>query len=354
LLVISLKTTAILERLFEKKASDYPLVIAIVRRSCLPWYWAIAIITVVFLIFLILAAYLDGLFLDLSKWNLWRDYLDGPILTIYILMVYPFVWQWWRQAVQAVQQLLLEDQGEFSQVTTESATKRHWEWVAMLVGIILWVSLQQPWGWTWWPNRPWLSIYDIVTQIILFGVLGWLVYSSLAGSQHLSRLSRKQLNLDIFNPGLLTPIARSSLSVSFSFIGGISLSMVFQTQESFLRWNNIIIYAVLVCVTVLLFFLSMWSIHSTMVKNRNRKLELAKKHLSEASHKLEEKTLQGQLEGLDKLSATISAWGNYDRLIKEAPVWPFNAGIIRRLVASTVVPFVVYLIRVLIGRRLGL
>jgi hypothetical protein len=337
-----------------EEPQDYPLVMAIVRRSRLPWYCAIAVITAVLLLFLVLAAYLDGFFVDLSKWSLWQDYLDGLVLTIYILMVYPLVWQWWRRAVQALQQLLPKDEGESSQLVTESPTKRRWEWLAMLIGVALWVSLQQPWSWTWWSNRLWLSVYDIVTQTILFGVLGWLIYNSLTGSQYLGRLSRKQLNLDIFSPGLLMPIARSSLSVSLAFIGGISLSMVFQTQESFRRWDNIIIWAVLVCVTVLLFFLSMWSIHSAMVKDKSRKMALANKHLSEASHKLEERTLRGQLEGLDKLSSTISAWGNYERLIQRAPVWPFNAAIIRRLAASTVVPFVVYLIRALVGKSLGL
>jgi len=65
----------------------------------------------------------------------------------------------------------------------------------------------------------------------------------------------------------------------------------------------------------------MWNIHNTMVKNKNHELALAYKYLSEASHKLEQGTLRGQLEGLDKLSSTISAWGNYERLIRGAPVW---------------------------------
>ncbi len=185
-------------------------------------------------------------------------------------------------------------------------------------------------------------------------MLGWLIFTSLAGSRYLGSLSHKQLKLNIFNPGSLTPIASSSLGLSLAFIGGISLSMIFQTQETFLRWNNIIIYAVLVCVTVALFFLSVWSVHRVMVKDKKNKLALANRHLAEASHKLEEQTLQNQLEGLDKLSLTISAWGSYERLIRGAQVWPFNAGIIRRLVGSTVVPFIIFIIRAFLGQRLGL
>ncbi len=280
--------------------------------------------------------------------------MDGPILTTYILLLYPFIWRLWQRAVETLQRLS-QPETKSSQLAVEHySLKRRWEWVALIAGVALWLSLQQPWTWTWWPERLWLSIYDTTTQMILFGLLGWLIFTSLAGSRYLGSLSRQQLKLNIFNPGSLTPIASSSLGLSLAFIGGISLSMIFQTQETFLRWNNIIIYAVLVCVTVALFFLSMWSVHRAMAKDKKNKLALANRHLAEASHKLEEQTLQNKLEGLDKLSLTISAWGSYERLIRGAQVWPFNAGIIRRLVASTVVPFIVFIIRAFLGQRLGL
>jgi len=52
---------------------------------------------------------------------------------------------------------------------------------------------------------------------------------------------------------------------------------------------------------------------------------------------------------MEELSSTINAWVNYERRIKETPEWPYNAGIIRRLLASTVVPAVVYLIKIISG-----
>jgi len=247
-----------------------------------------------------------------------------------------------------VQQLISGEQGKSTKSVIEYPRPHlRREWAAVFVGLAFWLSIQQPWSWTWWSARPWLNVYDVVTQLLLFGVLGWLIYTSLWGSRHLSKLSRQQLELDIFNPGVLIPVARSSLSLTLAFISGITFSIVFQTQESLLLWNNITVYAILVCVTLILFFLSMWSIHSAMAENKRRELDLVQEHLAAASRELKERAVQGRLEKAEELSSTISLWVTYEKRVKEVPTWPFNAGIIRRLAMSVLIPVAVYLVRII-------
>jgi hypothetical protein len=164
---------------------------------------------------------------------------------------------------------------------------------------------------------------------------------------YLNRLSRQHLNLDIFDTGMLTPVARSSLGLSLAFIGGISLSLVFQIQEDLLMWNNITVWVVLVCFTVLLFFLSMWSTHSTMTKAKRRELDLVQKHLNMVSRELKKRAADDSLKGTVELSSTITAWVTYEKRVKETPSWPFNAGIIRSLAMSVLIPAVVYLLKII-------
>ena len=189
----------------------------------------------------------------------------------------------------------------------------------------------------------------------MFSLLGWLIYSSSAGARVLRRLSRQQLNITIFEIGPLIPVARSSLFGSLAFIGGISFSMVFQTVDSLLQWNSIVIYAVLVIATVLIFFLSMWSTHSTMAKIKGQELILARKHLVEATRHLRDQVRQGHQTDTKEVPLTIAAWISYEKRVQEAPTWPFNAGILRRLLASMVVPATVYLIKIFgqLGIRFG-
>ena len=337
-----------------EKPRTYPLVMELMKRSRLRWSWLMVVVAAFLLLLLFLVAYLDGVITDLSHLEFWREFLDGPTLILYILVVYPPIWQLWWRAVQSLQALLSVDEGSSTTVKVEgSTTKRHWEWVSIIFGAVFWVSLWQPWTMSWHSSVIWLSVYDVFTQTILFGLLAWLLYSSFSGNRYINRLGRQQLNLDIFNTSTLAPVARSSLGITVVFIGGISLSLVFQTQEDLLMWNNILVWSILVCFVVLLFFLSMWSIHNVMGKVKKEELEWIQKHLKESTLEFKQKVAEGKLVDVSALSSTVNFWMTYERRIKETSDWPFNPSILRRLAASIVAPVAVFLIKVLPGLGVG-
>jgi len=334
----------------------YPLVEALMKRSRLPWYWAIGVVAAGLFLLLILAAYLDGIITNLSGWTFWQNYLDGLLLIVYILVVHLFMWRLRNRAIQAFRPLLAIDDDAFDRLAAEvSAPKRRWEWTSMLIGVGLAVALGQPWNLGWGPGELWLSVYLVITGSLMNALLAWLIYDTLTGTVRIARLSRRDLKLDIFlDTELLLPIARWGLGISLGWVGGISLSLVFQTQESLLRWQSITMYAILVSVTVLGFLLSMWSTRNTIASVKKRELALAQKHLAAASRELKERTAQGQFEGMEGLFSVLASWATYRGLVRETPTWPFNMNIIRRLIASTIVPIVVYLVKIIsvLGFRL--
>jgi hypothetical protein len=327
---------------------------ALMRQSRLPWYWTTAVIAAVLVLLLVLAAYLDGDFSQLAAWGFWQGLLDSPVLIIYILVVYPFMWRLWEHAVRTFQPLLSNDDDSKRTRVEVPVPNRRWEWIALFIGAAFVLLLSQPWTWGLSSGELWRQVYEIVTFALLFGLLAWLVYSGLASTRYIARLSHQELKLNIFEPGLLAPVAHWSLGTSLAFIGGISLSLVFQTRESLLMWQGITIYAVLLAATVLLFFMSMWSTHKAMARAKRRELELAQEHLTAAYRELKERVTQNRMEGVEKLYTTLTAWSTYERQSKEAPTWPFNASIIRRLAASGLLPGLVYLLRFLFGSRLGI
>ena len=333
-----------------EESRAYPLVMELTRRSRLGWHWVAVIIATVLILLLMLAAYLDGVFADLSHWETWRNLLDGPTLVLYILVIYPPIWRMWQRAAQSLEALLPADERNPKRESPEGLLiKRRWEWVALIIGAVFWLVLWQPWAESWRSGVIWLSAYDVFTQLLLFSLLGWLLYSSFSGNRYINRLSRQNLNMDIFDTNMLTPVTRSSLGFTIVFIGGISLNLGFQTQEDLLMWNNIIVWVILLCFVVLLFFLSMWGTHSMMSRAKRHELDLVQNHLKSATHELRERAAEDSLKGAEELSLTITMWMNYERRVKEAPEWPFNATIIRRLAASTLVPIAVFLLKVFSG-----
>ena len=98
---------------------------------------------------------------------------------------------------------------------------------------------------------------------------------------------------------------------------------------------------------MLIFFLSMRSAHRVLSEAKKSKLSLVQKHLVEISRELDNRLAKGQFKGTEKLSSTITVLVTYEKRVKEVSTWPFNAGIIRRLAMSVLIPVAVYLIRII-------
>ncbi|MFC1874708.1 hypothetical protein ACFLY3_00920 [Chloroflexota bacterium] len=335
------------------KTQSQPLLIALMRQVRIPWHWATVVIAGVLFLLLILVGYLDGDFNQQFAGGFWRVGLQGPVLIIYILVIYPFVLRLWKSAIEAFRPIVSMSENQFSRLSIEITTvNRRREWLAVFIGIFLFLVIQRIWlGWV----DQWFEVYQVTTEVILFGLLSWLIYSSIKGSRGIARLGKQNLQLDIFNTKLLAPVARLSLGNSLVFVGGISLALLFETQETLIEWQSVVIYSILVLATILIFYISMWSMHNIMARVKRYELEVAQKYMAEMSRKLKEWTTKGQLQGMEELSSAVAGWAAYERRVKEAQEWPFNAGIIRRLFASVLAPVSVYLIKIfsILGIRIG-
>ena len=319
------------------------------KRSRLPWYRVTALVASGLLLLLILAAYLDGTIADLFGWDFWRNYGDGLLLIAYILMVSSLIWRLRIKAIEAFRPLLAIDDDAFDRLAAKASTpNRRWEWVFVLIGVGFALVLGEPWNLSWGTGFLWKSVYLVIAGTLFNGLLWWLIYDTLSSTVRIARLSRQPAKTDIlFNTELLLPIARWSLGISVGWVGGISLSLVFQTQDTLLDVGTITLYAILVGVTVLAFLLSMWSTRNTVAKVKRGELALARKHLAAASLELKDRASRGRLEGMEGLSSTMTSWATYQKLVQDTPTWPFDINIMRRLLASTIAPIIVYLAKVL-------
>ena len=93
----------------------------------------------------------------------------------------------------------------------------------------------------------------------------------------------------------------------------------------------------------------MWSAHRAMAEAKKRELEQTRQNLAAASNELKDQAVQGKLGEMQGLTSAVTSYATYYRLVKEAPTWPFSAGIVRRLLASTIVPVLVYLTKIFAG-----
>ena len=343
-----------------EQSPKYPLIETALRRSRLPRSWTIVVIAGVLLLSLVLAASLDGELASLLDWSVVGYTIFNIIFPIYILVVYPFMMRSREQAVLAFKPLLSMDDDAFNKVAENiSKPNRRWEWAAIFLGIfVLGGGLFQPWTLDWASGPFWLTVYYVITSIIGASLMGWITYDTLVGIARVSRLSRRDLKLDILDTETLAPVAAWSLGISLVFVGIVILAVindVSQAAKFVLDIRTIIGSLFLIFMPLLIFFLSMWTAHRALSEAKKSKLTLARKHLAEISSELEDRVTKGQREGMTELSSTITALATYKREVQEAPTWPFNAGIIRRLLLSMLAPGLVYLVKILsqTGIRFG-
>jgi hypothetical protein len=324
--------------------SKEPLLVSLMNRTHLPWYWTTLLISIILLLSLILAGYLDDAFKQQVGWELWRVGLQTPSIIVYILIIYPVIGRLWQRALEAFRPLVTMEQKQFNHMIAEASKVRRWqEYLATLGGFIFMLIISRPWIWV----DQWIDVYQTITSMLMFGLLGWLIYSSIYSNRIISKLSQQDLKLDIFNTNLLSPVAHLSLGNSLAFVGGISLSMIFQTQKNLLEWQTITIYSVLVLATILIFFISMWNVHKILARIKRNELNIARNQLMLASRELKNMVSESQQYKVGQLSLAVAGWAAYESKVREVPEWPYSTKIIRRLFASVLAPASIYLVKIL-------
>jgi len=301
-------------------------------------------------------AFLDGALASLLEWSAVGPTVLYIIFPVYILVVYPFMLRSREQAVLAFKPLLSLEDDAFNKVAENiSKPNRRGEWTAIFLGIsVLGGVFFQPWTMDWASGYFWMTVYYVITGTIGMGLMGWLVYDTLIGIVRVSRLSRQDIKLDILDTEMLAPVARWSLGISLVFVGLIILGTT-AMWEIMLDWRTITGFVTTICVTLLIFFLSMWSAHRAMNEAKKSKLDTIRRHMSVVSGEVDERMALDQFSGTQELSSSITVLVSYQRLVQEAPTWPFNASIVRRLFVSILTPGVVYLLKILsqAGIRFG-
>ena len=322
------------------KIHEYSLLQVFIGLFRLPWAGITLLFLAAMLLVVVLAAYFKGYFDNGIDWSFWRLGLQ-PAIIVYILVIVPLTHRFWERALQSLR-ILMPDPDLTRRI---ARFNRRGEWIALSAGAVFPVVMIQPWK----EAVQWSDLYGLVMSIVMFALLGLLIYGAIADTTRLARLCRHELQLDVFDTELLVPVARWGLSLSAAFVGGTTLSLVFQPVQNLRSLSSLIIYSVLVGATLLIFFISVWSVHEAMAAAKKRELDTARKNLRNARRELRTQASHSSTEATDRLYSSVAVWGIYERQVLETSTWPFNAGIVRRLLASTMTPIIVYFIKIVAG-----
>jgi hypothetical protein len=288
---------------------------------------------------LALAAYEYGGTRQRKDAGLWMLGLDSVIL-VYILSVHPVMHRRWVRAMQSLEAL----DPHAGAIPAETAARRG-ELAAMMLGALagLAVARRGPAG------ESWLWLYSEGVSALMFSLLAAAIYGSVMRSRQLAAYLRAGLELEVFDGHLLTPFAKWGQSLSLVFVGGISLSLLFQSYQSLRSLESVMIYGCLIVVAMALFFMSMWTIHMALVRAQDKELDKVRRDLTVARDALTRRRDCETAEAVQYAYLPVVILGVYERQVLKASTWPFSLAIVGRVFASAVAPLAVYLLKLAFG-----
>jgi hypothetical protein len=330
--------------------SPYTLLGSWVERSSLSWLNATLVVASVLLTLLFLAAFLDGVFTHPFNAGYWRVTLLGPAVVLYIFATHPQIRRLRREAIEAFRPIVKMSSQEFdSFVEQYLPLKRRREWLVFAASAVLGEIILRPWSVEDALPLFWSKGYRILLTGIMCGLIGAVIYTSMACARFLARLHRRPLDLNIFDMTPLEPVARCSLFYALVLIGGVSLGLFFIPNQDI---RGMVINGAVIVAAISIFFLSMRDTHAIMLRLKMHELAIARKHLAALHDKLQQETVNGHAEALTRMAPTTNAWLVYEKRIDQAPEWPFTNPMLRKLLVTTFVPISIFILQRLVGEFL--
>jgi hypothetical protein len=140
----------------------------------------------------------------------WRHhYLQAPVLITYLLLIRPLARHLLSTTIETLYPLLSISDPPEALVAEAHSLSRRQEWLAFAVGAAAGWLIIRPWQSN--PLGAGFLVYHLFVDGLMFGLLGWTIYSGLVMTRFLATLQRRIQNLQLLGPGTVAPLTRWSL-----------------------------------------------------------------------------------------------------------------------------------------------
>jgi hypothetical protein len=300
------------------------------------------------------AATLDGVLREFVSSGTWRMFILPPTIILYIWLLAPIMTRVSLEVVESLRPVVDLDEQSFDRLVAEASfINPRKEGMAFAVGFLLGILSAIASGLD--AEVMWLSAYILVSNSLMYGLLAWIIYGSVASTRVHAELHQQKLHFDILDASPFNAIGRQSLLLAVVFVGGITLSFLLAFQpENVVAPEFWLVYLVLIVATVLIFFLNMLPTHRALSMEKDRQLSNVQAHFRRASRSLMER-MENDLTSGDRgdLAAEINALAAYEARLQAARTWPYNTTMLRTLFFSVLLPLGTMLARKLVDLLSG-
>jgi hypothetical protein len=161
------------------------------------------------------AAYLDGIVSRVFATDFLRLLLLQPTVSWYILLLQYFLRPSRVAVIDAFSQMMRMDAVAHNHLLARlSPLTRRGELIALAMGAA--IGVVAPLAWMIPEQYAWTNLFLTISPWILFAMVVWGAYSSLAVTRLFTRLHHQKLEIDVFRPTFVDAIARRSLAITLA------------------------------------------------------------------------------------------------------------------------------------------
>jgi hypothetical protein len=311
--------------------------------------WQTILISLLLLLAPLAAAFADGSLGGFLSQGNWRPFFTAPIVIIYVMVISQWLAKSDTDLLSAFRPPVLIEEEAFDRLARE-ASRIHpaGEGIAVLTGMLIGPGVSL--SWLRWMTTFWLRLYVPLSLCLMWGILAWVIYYSLASTRLVTALHRQPLKLDILDTKPFEPMGRYSLVTSLVFIGGIALGMIFGLDvKNIFAWQSWLINLPLMCVPVLIFFLNMRETHRILAAEKKRRLQNVGQRILLAGREVQKRMADGT--NLGEIAREYTALIAYETRLRATSTWPYNTAMLRMLFLTILLPLLVRGLSVLLFGR---
>jgi len=308
--------------------------------------WLTLGVSVLLLLAPVLAAYLDGALSNIIAQGGMRSLMVLPAILIYILIIGPPLDRLNSSVVTMLRPLVLIGDSDFAALVEQfSHTRTFNKILALAIGVAVgfWSASLSDLG----TGFSWTKLYWYLFTCLVFGILGWVSYESIASTRLLAAVLRQPLRIDIFDTRPFEAIGRQSLVLALVFIGGIALSLFFSFNITSIQQISFwLVYLTILLVPIAIFFFNMRPTHRVLAAEKKRQVETIQSRIQQAFQAYFQRSDE-KLE-IGDLPAQVNTMLAYEQRLKETRTWPYNTAMLRTLFFSVFIPFAMVLLRLIL------
>lgn len=295
------------------------------------------------------AAMLDGALDEFVNKGQWRGLAIAPAVILYITIVAPIVGRAEQRVLSAFRPLLSLTDDQFARFTDDAAyikpaTEMAVAMAGLAIGLAVSLASATP------ITLSWCFLYLIITSPIMFALFAWVTYASLAGTRRVAALHRQPMQVNLFDTTPFEAVGRQSVLRALVFVGGITLSPLFQAAQpdslrSPLFWLS---YLPQAAVPVLVFFLNMLPTHRVLAEAKKQALKATRSRMFQEQQALHDRLAAGQGDAARVAEVTLLL--AYEQRLNDTQTWPYNTTMLRTIFFSALVPIATTILQQLWGR----